>query len=149
MEKTNQYPDNPDDPDHHSTSTPRHRVKTNITSPSSTIISLRNLSLQAILGSDAWSRPSRAQPLLVSIRLTLPFSLPAQNPSWGSKFDDTLNTTLNYSTIAKNVSDRIQDETFSGLEHITQEITTVAARGLDGGSELKFGHRKHLSEAMA
>ncbi len=94
--------------------------------PSSTTISLRNLATYATLGLDAWSRSDKSQPIFLSIYLSLPISLPVSGPSVPFNHDDTLATSFNYSTLAKDLTTRVQGQSFTGLEHLTQGIASVA-----------------------
>ncbi|KAK0513248.1 hypothetical protein JMJ35_004234 [Cladonia borealis] len=81
-------------------------------------ISLRELHTTAIIGPDAWNRLGKAQPLVLSLFLTLDTS------SAGAS--DDVNCTFSYGQMCKDVLAKIGGRDFHNIHHLTSEIADLA-----------------------
>lgn len=82
------------------------------------IIFLRNLQLSAVVGPDAWRRPNKAQPVLISIRCVY------DTQSAGSS--DDINDTLSYGRMCKEITAAVEGQSWRGLGHLISGISEVA-----------------------
>ncbi len=81
-------------------------------------ISLRELHTTAIIGPDAWNRSGKAQPLVLSLFLTIDTS------SAGAS--DDVNSTFSYGQMCKDVVAKVGGGDFQNIAHITSEIADLA-----------------------
>lgn len=81
-------------------------------------IFLRNLTLQATLGRDAWNRPNKAQPIILTIHLALNTSLTAQT--------DNLAHTFSYGQLCNDITAKIANQSFDSLDHLTTNLASIA-----------------------
>ena len=81
-------------------------------------ISLRELHTTAIIGPDAWSRSGKAQPLVLSLFLTIDTS------SAGAS--DDVNCTFSYGQMCKDVLAKVGGRDFHTIHHLTSEIADLA-----------------------
>ena len=78
-------------------------------------IFLKNMQLQAIVGTDAWGRPEKAQPVILSIRAFRPVQA-------GDDIDDT----LNYSKMSKDVMDVVTaTDAGGGFPSVTELASAI------------------------
>ena len=81
-------------------------------------ISLRGLQTTAIIGPDAWNRLGKAQPLVLSLFLTIDTS------SAGAR--DDVNCTFSYGQMCKDVLAKVAGRDFHNIHHLTSEIADLA-----------------------
>lgn len=81
-------------------------------------IFLNNLQLSAVIGPDAWNRPDRPQPIILSIQLQI-------DNSSASNVDDIRNT-FSYSQICKDVTAKLESNKFMSIDHLTSELAGLA-----------------------
>lgn len=81
-------------------------------------ISLRELHTTAIIGPDAWNRSGKAQPLVLSLFLTIDTS------SAGAS--DDVNCTFSYGQMCKDILARVGGGDFHTIHHLTFEIADLA-----------------------
>lgn len=79
---------------------------------------LNNLELFAVIGPDAWNRPGRHQPIVLSLQLQI-------DNSFGVNVDDLRNT-FSYSQISKDVMAKLNSKTFMSIDHLTSELAGLA-----------------------
>ena len=83
-------------------------------------IYLRNLHVSATVGLDAWGRPSKPQPLVISVRLTL--------DTVAAGATDDINQTLSYGLICKEILSLVENEgPFPALSVLNFSIAKRAA----------------------
>lgn len=82
-------------------------------------IFLNNLQLSAVIGPDAWNRPDRPQPIILSLQLQIDRS------SAGDEVDDIRNT-FSYSQIGKEVTEKLKSNKFWSIDHLTSELAGLA-----------------------
>lgn len=82
-------------------------------------IFLNNLQLSAVIGPDAWNRPERPQPIILSLQLQIDRS------SADDTVDDIRNT-FSYSQICKDVMALLKSTKFWGIDHLTSELAGLA-----------------------
>lgn len=68
------------------------------------VVFLRNLSVSAVVGCDAWQRPNKPQPIVIDLKLFTDITAAASQ--------DAVGQTLNYGTLCKNVTSAVEE---SGL----------------------------------
>ena len=90
-------------------------------------IYLRNLHLSAIVGKDAWQRPSKPQPLIISIKLFRDIADAGET--------DDISKTSNYGQICKDVQAFMQ-EGFPNLRHLSRQLVFLAASKKWGARDL-------------
>ena len=81
-------------------------------------ISLRALHTSAIIGPDAWARPRKSQPLILSVALT--------HDTASAGASDNVTDTFSYGQMGKEVVAKVEGGEFSSIEHITQIIAIIA-----------------------
>ena len=81
-------------------------------------IYLRNLQLSAVIGPDAWNRPDKPQPIVLSIQLQVDTS------SAGST--DDIRNTFSYGQICKDVTAKLDGKTFTSIDHLTSDLAGLA-----------------------
>ena len=81
-------------------------------------ISLRGFHTTAIIGPDAWNRSGKAQPLVLSLFLTMDTS------SAGAS--DDVSCTFSYGQMCKDVIARVGGRDFHNIHHLTYEIAELA-----------------------
>ena len=86
-------------------------------SPTDTI-SLRGLSTTAIIGPDAWNRPGKPQPLVLSLYLTI------DTTSAGTS--DSVAHTFSYGQMCKDVDAKTRGKEFMSIDHLSSEIASLA-----------------------
>lgn len=92
-------------------------------------IYLRNLHVIAIVGKDAWQRPSKSQPILLSIRLFTDITVAAES--------DDINKTTSYGKICKDVQNFIDAKrSFDHLLDLNISISDLASTMKWGGTDL-------------
>ena len=81
-------------------------------------ISLRGLSTSATIGPDAWNRPGKPQPLVLSLYLTIDTTFAASS--------DNVAHTFSYGQMCKDVDARTRGKDFQSIDHLSFEIAGVA-----------------------
>lgn len=81
-------------------------------------IFLNNLQLSAVIGPDAWNRPDRPQPIVLSLQLQI-------DNSSADNVDDIRNT-FSYSQICKDVTAKLISNKFMSIDHLTSELAGLA-----------------------
>ncbi|MCJ1349533.1 trifunctional dihydropteroate synthetase [Peltigera leucophlebia] len=81
-------------------------------------IYLHNLELSVVFGPDAWNRPDRPQPIILSLQLQI------DNTSAGNV--DDIRNTFSYSQICKDVMAKLDSKTFMSIDHLTSELAGLA-----------------------
>lgn len=81
-------------------------------------IFLRNLQLSAVIGPDAWNRPDKAQPIVLSLQLQV------DTTSAGSS--DDIKKTFSYGQISKDVTAKLDGKTFTSIDHLTSDLAGLA-----------------------
>lgn len=81
-------------------------------------IFLNNLQLSAVIGPDAWNRPDRLQPIILSLQLQI-------DNSSASNVDDIRNI-FSYSQICKDVTAKLNSKKFMSIDHLTSELAGLA-----------------------
>ena len=81
-------------------------------------IYLRNLQLSAVIGPDAWNRPDKLQPIVLSLQLQVDTS------SAGSS--DDIRSTFSYGQICKDVTTKLDGKTFTSIDHLTSDLAGLA-----------------------
>ncbi|KAL2046309.1 hypothetical protein N7G274_001756 [Stereocaulon virgatum] len=81
-------------------------------------ISLRGLSISATIGPDAWNRPGKSQPLVLSLYLTIDTTFAASS--------DNVAHTFSYGQMYKDVDAKIRGKDFESIDHLTSEISSLA-----------------------
>jgi len=81
-------------------------------------ISLRALHTTATIGPDAWARPSKPQPLILSLALTL------DTTSAGTS--DNVAHTFSYGQMCKDVVAKVERGDFTSIDHLTSDIASLA-----------------------
>jgi len=89
-------------------------------------VSVRNLRFNAVIGSDAWGREGKAQPVVLSMRLNRDIEKAAGN--------DDVNATTSYSDMAKGASRVATKRDWSTIEGFIQALLSEAI--LWGGDHL-------------
>lgn len=79
---------------------------------------LHNLELFAVIGPDAWNRPDRPQPIVLSLQLQI------DNTSADNVND--LRNTFSYGQISKDVMAKLNSKTFMSIDHFTSELAGLA-----------------------
>lgn len=69
--------------------------------PTRDAVFLRNLTLSAIIGKDAWQRSERPQPVVIDLKLQTDITVAAAQ--------DTVEHTLNYGTLYKNITGLVEE----------------------------------------
>lgn len=82
------------------------------------IIYLRNLQLSAVIGPDAWNRPDKPQPIVLSLQLQF------DTTSAGSS--DDIKNTFSYGQICKDVTAKLDGKTFTSIDHLTSDLAGLA-----------------------
>lgn len=83
-----------------------------------TTLHLRSLHVSANIGLDAWGRPSRPQPLILSLSLII------DTTSAGPP--DTLTNTFSYGQLAKDITSKISNGDFLSIDHLTSDLAGLA-----------------------
>ena len=81
-------------------------------------IYLRNLQLSAVIGSDAWNRPDRAQPIILSIQL--------QIDTTSAGISDDIKHTFSYGQLCKDITTNVDGKTFISIENLAGDVTRLA-----------------------
>ena len=81
-------------------------------------IYLRDLCFSAVVGPDAWNRPDKAQPITLSLQLQLDTS--------NASTSDELAHTFSYGHICKDISTKLDGETFSSLNQLAVGVADLA-----------------------
>lgn len=81
------------------------------------VIYLRNLQLSAVVGPDAWSRPGKAQPLVISVRYS--FSVRDAGAS------DNIVDTVSYGQMCKDITGGIEGNKFDGLGAVVFRVMSL------------------------
>ena len=81
-------------------------------------ISLRGLSTTATIGPDAWNRPGKPQPLVLSLYLTI------DTTSAGTS--DNVAHTFSYGQMCKDVDAKTRGKEFMSIDHLSSEIASLA-----------------------
>ena len=81
-------------------------------------ISVCGLSTTAIIGPDAWNRPRKPQPLVLSLYLTI------DTTSAGTS--DNVAHTFSYGQMCKDVDAKTRNGDFSSIDHLTSDIASLA-----------------------
>ncbi len=79
---------------------------------------LRDLELSAIIGPDAWNRPDKSQPIILSLQLQI------DNTSTGNQ--DDIQNCFSYGQICKDVTAKLHGKTFASIDHLTSELAGLA-----------------------
>lgn len=79
---------------------------------------LQNLQFSAVIGPDAWNRPDRPQPIILSLQLQI-------DNSSVSNLDDIRNT-FSYSQISKDITAKLNSQKFMSIDHLTSELAGLA-----------------------
>ena len=79
-------------------------------------ISLRNFHMTAVLGLDAWNRPSKSQPIVLTLKLLI------DTTSAGSS--DEIAHTFSYGQMCKDVA-VLSGDHFSGVDHLTARLVAI------------------------
>lgn len=82
------------------------------------IVYLRNLKLSAVIGPDAWNRPDKSQPIVVSLQLEI-------DTTSASTTDDIKNT-FSYGQLCKDVTAKLDGKTFMSIDHLTSDLAGLA-----------------------
>lgn len=80
-------------------------------------ITLRNLRTHAIVGLDAWSRPSKPQPVVLSLSLGV-------DTEPAGRSDDVADT-VNYGGVCKEVLAAVEGRSFGGIEGLVDKVVEV------------------------
>lgn len=80
---------------------------------------LRDLKFDIAVGRDAWRRPAKLQPVLITLNL-----LPKQNFEAAALQDD-VNLTLDYGKLYKAVSAAVRDKEFGNIQGLMLELASV------------------------
>ena len=83
-------------------------------------ISLRNLTTTLIVGPDAWCRPSKPQPLVLSFFLTLDIQNAAAS--------DDIDGTFSYGVMCKDVIGRMENTSFASVSHLVIDLARMAEK---------------------
>ena len=81
------------------------------------IISLRNFQMTAVIGPDAWHRPGKLQPILLTLKLLL------DTTSAGTS--DEIAHTFSYGQMCKDVSE-LSDGHFRSIDDLTSNLVRIA-----------------------
>lgn len=81
-------------------------------------IYLRNLQLSAVIGPDAWNRPDKPQPIVLSLQLQI-------DTTSAGNLDDIKNT-FSYGQISKDVTAKLDGKTFTSIDHLTSDLAGLA-----------------------
>lgn len=81
-------------------------------------IYLRNFQLSAVIGPDAWNRPDKPQPIVLSLQLQI------DTTSAGSS--DDLRSTFSYGQICKDVTAKLDGKAFTSIDHLTSDLAGLA-----------------------
>lgn len=82
-------------------------------------IFFNNLQLSAVIGPDAWNRPDRPQPIILSLQLQI-------DRSSADDDADDIGNTFSYSQIGKEVTALLKSTKFWGIDHLTSELAGLA-----------------------
>lgn len=82
-------------------------------------IILRDLKFDLAIGRDAWRRPGKPQPVLITLNL-----LPKQNFEAAALQDD-VNLTLDYGKLYKSISSSIKDKEYGNIQGFMLELASV------------------------
>ncbi|KAL8931847.1 MAG: hypothetical protein Q9211_006694 [Gyalolechia sp. 1 TL-2023] len=82
-------------------------------------IYLRNHHISAIIGSDAWGREGKVQPIVLNVRLKI-------DTTTASTSDD-LNDSFSYGLVCKEITAQLDGKAFDSLQHLITVLTTFAA----------------------
>ncbi|KAF5094571.1 hypothetical protein D0Z00_003484 [Geotrichum galactomycetum] len=97
------------------------------------LVFVRDLSLKALTGVDAWHRPE-PQPVIISIWLRTSVARAGST--------DHLTYSLNYAVITRNVSKMVESSKFKSLEHIAERVAQVVLGDSVGGQWAKIQVKK-------
>ena len=92
---------------------------------------IRSLSLQLTLEKDAFSRPNKPQPCLITLSLKLPIMPPACRT-------DSISDTFSYASVVSALSTNLPNQTFSNIDAIGIEIGRLAAHNNWPGTRLEI-----------
>lgn len=81
-------------------------------------IHLRNLQLSAVIGPDAWNRPDKLQPIVLSLQL--------QIDTTSAPNTDDIKNTFSYGQICKDVTAKLDGKTFVSIDHLTSDLAGLA-----------------------
>lgn len=79
---------------------------------------LRELQLSAVIGPDAWNRPDRPQPIVLSLQLQID-TTPVGNT-------DDFKKAFSYSQICRDVTAELDGKTFMSIDHLTSDLAGLA-----------------------
>ncbi|KAL9128372.1 MAG: hypothetical protein Q9217_002926 [Psora testacea] len=82
-------------------------------------IFLRALHIEATLGADAWNRPNKRQPIILSLSLTL------DTTSTGTS--DDISYTFSYGQVCADVTKNLDRHGFLSLDHLTSDLASLAS----------------------
>ncbi|MCJ1464617.1 trifunctional dihydropteroate synthetase [Pseudocyphellaria aurata] len=82
------------------------------------LIYLRNLQLSAVIGPDAWNRPDKPQPIVLSLQLQFDIT------SAGSS--DDIKNTFSYGQLCKDVTAKLDGKAFTSIDHLTLDLASLA-----------------------
>ncbi|KAI4172514.1 MAG: hypothetical protein LQ343_003508 [Gyalolechia ehrenbergii] len=82
-------------------------------------IYLRNLSISAIIGPDAWGREGKVQPIVLNVRLKI--------DTTSASTSDDINDSFSYGQVCKEITAQLDGKAFNNLQHLITVLTTFAA----------------------
>ena len=82
------------------------------------IIFLHNLHLSTVTGPDAWKRPGKKQPLILSIRCECPLQ--------EAGILDDITQTLSYGQICKDLTSEIEGQDWPSIGHLVRAMPRIA-----------------------
>lgn len=100
--------------DHVSFLTPDPLTETKIAPTPVDTIHLRNLYVSAVIGHDAWNRPDKPQPIILSLQLQ------ADTTSAGNS--DDITDTFSYGQMCKDVLTKVSGKTFETIDHLAWDL---------------------------
>lgn len=81
-------------------------------------IFLRNLQVSAVIGPDAWNRPDKPQPVLLSLQLQIDTTAAGNS--------DNIKNTFSYGQICKDITAKLDGKTFASIDHLTSDLAGLA-----------------------
>ena len=80
---------------------------------------LRQLQLSAVIGPDAWNRPGRQQPIILSLQLQI-------DTTTSASITDDFNKVFSYGQVCGDVTSTLDGKTFRSIDHLTSVLTSLA-----------------------
>ena len=80
-------------------------------------ISLRNLHMTAVIGADAWNRPGKPQPIVLTLKLLI--------DTTAAGTSDEIAHTFSYGQMCKDVA-MLSDGRFRSVDHLTENLVMIA-----------------------